>query len=167
VSDTSGDSATDAEADGNRDQKGQYQHLTRQPSNLTVNVTVEAEGRSFAVKIHSKDVEKDLVHKVAREYAIDLPGYWHPRVISGEGDVCRYQEGDVIRLFPATAASLRTVTEPRTARGSVPAIPKAIGGEKPVQKPVKIPKVERDWIGELAARGETQEQDACSFTARL
>jgi hypothetical protein len=77
---------------------------------------IEAEGRSFAVKIRPKEVEKELVHRIARQYAVSLPGYWHPRAIFGEGDVCRYQDGDVIRLFPATEASLRTVTEPRTER---------------------------------------------------
>jgi hypothetical protein len=132
-----------------------------------VNVTVEAEGRSYAVMIHRQELEKDLVHKVARERAVDLPGYWHPRVINGLGEVCRCQEGDVVRLFPAVTASLQTVTEPRTMRGSVAAIPKAIGGDKPAERRKKVQKEKGDWISELTARGEQQVQDPGSFTSQL
>jgi hypothetical protein len=81
--------------------------------------------------------------------------------------VCRYQKGDVIRLFLATEESIRTVTEPRTEKGSVAAIPKAIGGEKPTRVIVKIPEERRDWIAELKARGEVQIQDPGEFTRQI
>jgi hypothetical protein len=68
-----------------------------------VNVTVEAEGRRFGVQIHPQELEKGLIHIVVREYSIDIPGLWHPQVISGLEKVCQYQEGDVIKLFQGTA----------------------------------------------------------------
>jgi hypothetical protein len=107
------DSATDQAQD--QDRRGQYQYHSRKLSTHMVNVTLEAGGDAHAIKVHPKEVEKDLVHEVARQFPIDLLGYWHPRVISGTGDVCRHQEGDVIRLFAATEESLETVREPRTA----------------------------------------------------
>jgi hypothetical protein len=166
ASDTTG---TATNADAGESQKGQYQYiyLTRRLSTKMVNVTVEAEGRSYAVKVKPQEVQKDLVHKVAREYAVDLPGHWHPRVISGTGDVCRYQEGDVIGMCPAAEKSLKTVTEPRTERGSAAKIPKAIGGEKPAERPVKVTKEKRNWIDELIAPGGYQEQDAMKSKQQL
>jgi hypothetical protein len=132
-----------------------------------VNVTIEEEGQSFAVNIHPQELEKGPVHIVSRAYSVDLPGHWHPQVISGLGKVCQYQEGDVIRLFPATTESLRSVTEPRTQKGSVAAIPNAIGGGKPAERQKKPQEEQCDWIAELKAPGEVQIQDPGQFTAQF
>jgi hypothetical protein len=131
-----------------------------------VNVTVEVEGKSYTTKIQPKELAQDLVHRLARENAIKLPGLWHPRVISGTGGVSRCQEGDVIRLFAATAETLKVVRNPRTERGSVAAIPNAIGGP-PVRKQTRATKEKHDWIQELKDRGEFQQQDARAFTAQI
>jgi hypothetical protein len=124
-----------------------------------VTIVVEADENEFEIQVHPKVAEKYLVHEVARKFALDLPGYWHPRVIFGIGNVCRYQEGDVVRLFPATEGTLEALREPHTERGSVAKTPKTFGGPH-TPKPAKVSKVQRDWIGELRARGEIQEKNA-------
>jgi ribonuclease HI len=90
-----------------------------------VDVAVEVGGNADAIKVKPKEVEKDLVYKVARQFTIDVRGYWHPRAISGTGYGCIYQEGDVTRLFAATEDSLEAVRELRAAKWSAAAIPKA------------------------------------------
>jgi hypothetical protein len=83
---------------------------------------------------------------------------------------CRYQEGDVIRLFPVATESLQTVTEPRTKKGSAAAIPKAVGGGKRAEnqrKRKETPKETHDCIAELEARGEKLEQDPGAFARQL
>jgi ribonuclease HI len=119
---------------------------------------VEVGGNGYTLKVHPKEVMNDLVHRVARQFSIDLPDYWHPTVISGTGNVCRYQEGGTIRLFATTESTLATVTEPRTAKGSVAKMPKAVGGPPP-RHSAKVQEPPHDWIQELKDRGETQEQD--------
>jgi hypothetical protein len=118
------------------------------------------------MSIHPKEVEKDLVHKVARQYSIVLPGFWHQRVVDGTGDVCKYQERDTIRLFAADAESLEAVRNPHTARGSVAAIPKAVGRPKRL-KSSRAPKVTHDWIRELIDRGENQETGTTKFAQQI
>jgi hypothetical protein len=54
---------------------------------------------------------------------------------------------------------------PRTPKGSVAKIPKAIGGPSPVKKKNSKPK--RDWIQELCDRGESQLQDPKVFSNQL
>jgi hypothetical protein len=131
-----------------------------------VNIVVEVEGRTFPAKVDPKILAQNLVHKVAQGLGIDLPGWWHASVVMGLGDNHRYQEGDVIRLFPATTESIEAMRGPWTPKGSVAAIPKAIGGPPP-QKKTRAPKEKRDWIQELYARGEFQQQDPKMFTDQL
>jgi ribonuclease HI len=104
------------------------------------------------------------VHKVAKELRIDLPGWWHASVIRGQGDKHTYQEGDTVKLYPATQDSIEKLREPRTPKGSVAKIPKAIGGPPPKKK---APKQKRNWIQELCDRGEIPIQDAKQFSDQI
>jgi hypothetical protein len=127
---------------------------------------VEAEGNPYRIAVRPKVVMKDLVHGVARESGIDLPGHWNPRIILSTWDVCRYQEGGIVRLFAATQETLEAVWGPRTAKGSIAKIPKAIECPQ-TPKPRKSSKTKRDWIGELKARGEVEETDPQTFSSQI
>jgi hypothetical protein len=118
------------------------------------------------IAIHPKVVEKDPFHGVERGFGIDLKVHWHPRVIIGTADVCRYQEGDIVRLFAATERSLEAVLEPRTKRGSVAKITKTVGGS-PKRKKAKESTVKRDWSGDVRAGGETEETDPHTVTTQV
>jgi hypothetical protein len=72
-----------AQGQGQGDASEQGQYHTRKLSTRMVNVTVEVEGNAYELSVHPKELEKDLVHRVARRFTVNLPGYWHPRVISG------------------------------------------------------------------------------------
>jgi hypothetical protein len=86
------------------------------------------EGQTIELKVNPKIIIKDLLHITARILARDLPGWWHACVVDGTGDNQTYQEGDTIKLYPVTEDSIRRVNEPRTPKGTVALIPKAIGG---------------------------------------
>jgi hypothetical protein len=64
---------------------GQYQSNTRQVGSYTVSVFVE--DATYTVSVIPKITDDMLIHAVAREHQVTLPGYYHPRVIHGEGDV--------------------------------------------------------------------------------
>jgi hypothetical protein len=74
------------------------------------------------------------------------------------------QEGDVIKLYPATPEAVQRIRDPQTPKGSVAKIPKAIGGPPPKKKATKQ---KRDWIQELCDRGETPIQDAKQFSDQI
>jgi hypothetical protein len=57
--------------------------------------------------------------------------------------------------------------KPRTPKGSVAKIPKAISGPPPPKKKKGASKPKKDWIQELFSRGETQIQDPTEFSAQL
>jgi ribonuclease HI len=83
----------------------------------------------------------------------------------GKGDNHTYQEEVTVKLFPATKESLEAIRNPRTPKGSVAKIPKAIGGPPPAKK--KSSKPQRDWIQELCGRGETTLQDPKAFSDQI
>jgi ribonuclease HI len=116
------------------------------------------EGQTIELKVNPKIITKDLLHATARTIGRDLPGC----VVDGTGDNQTYQEGDTIRLYPASEESIRRVNEPRTPKGQASLTPKAIGGSPRILKK-KAPKEKRDWIWELCQRGETPVQDAGPF----
>jgi hypothetical protein len=127
-------------------------------------ITVEVEGRSIQIKVDPKVLTQHLVHKVAKELAIDRPGWWYASVVSGTGDNRIYQERDTVKLYPATSESIEAIREPRTPKGSVTKMLKAIGGP-PSKK--KAPKQKRNWIQELCNRGETQIRDTRQFSYQI
>jgi hypothetical protein len=129
-----------------------------------VNITVEVERRSAQVKVDPKVLVQHLIHKVAKSLGVDLPGWWNARVTMGLGDNRTYQEGDTVKLYPATTESIEAMREPRTPKGSVAEIPKATGGPPPKKK---APKQKRDWIQELCDRGETQIRDSKQFSDQI
>jgi hypothetical protein len=116
------------------------------------------------MKVDPKVLTQNLVHKVARALTMDLPGWLHASVIDGIGDNHTYQEGDTIKLYPASQASKERVREPRTPNGSAAKIPKAIGGPPPKRRE---PKQMRDWVWELCERGEIPIQDAKQFSDQI
>jgi hypothetical protein len=91
-------------------------------------ITDEVEGRSVQVKVDPKILVQHLLHRMSKELGIDLPGLWHASVTTGKGENRTYQEGDTAKLYPATPESIEALREPRTPKGSVAKIPKAIGG---------------------------------------
>jgi hypothetical protein len=52
----------------------------------------------------------------------------------GLGDNRTYEDGDTVKLYPATTESIEAMRNPRTPKGSVVVILKAIGGPPPVKK---------------------------------
>jgi hypothetical protein len=151
-------------SDGTADQVGQYFSLTRPCSTKQISIRVEVEGRSLQVKVDPKILPQHLVHKVAIGLGVDLPGWWHASVIDGEGENRTYQAGDTVKLYPASTATLAAVQEPRTQKGSVAKIPKAIGGRPPKKRE---PKQKHDWIQMLRDRGEVQMCDAMQFSSQI
>jgi ribonuclease HI len=129
-----------------------------------VAITVQVEGRSVQIKVDPKALVQHFVHKVARELAIDLPGYWHASVTHGKGENHTYQEEDIVKLYPATQESVEAMHEPRNPKMSVAKIPKAIGGPLPKKK---APKQKRDCIQELCDRGETQIRDSLQSSDQI
>jgi hypothetical protein len=150
--------------DGAADQTGQYNSLTRPCSTKQIDITVQVEGRSVQIKVNPKVLIQNLVHQVAKELGINLPGWWHARVVQGEGDNRTYQSGDIIKLYPVTPESIEAMREPRTPKWSGAKIPKAIGGPP---KKKKIPKRKRDWIEELCDRGEVRICDSKQFSDQI
>jgi hypothetical protein len=122
------------------------------------------EDQTIELKVNPKIFIKDLLHITARTIGRDLPGWWHACVVDGIGDNQTYQDGDTIKLYPASEESIRRVNEPRTPKGQASLIPKTIGGPPRILKK-KAPKENRDWIWELCQRGETPIQDAGQFFA--
>jgi hypothetical protein len=120
------------------------------------------EGQTIELKVNPKIVIKELVHKTTQALERNLQGWWHASVVDGMGDNQTYQEGDAIKLYPATIASIQRVNEPRTPKGSIALIPKAIGGP-PVARKQKVQKENRDWLWELCQRGEIPIQNARQF----
>jgi hypothetical protein len=59
------------------------------------------EGRSVQVKVDPKVLVQHLVHRVAKELGIDLPGWWHASVTTGKGDNRTYQDEDIVKFYPA------------------------------------------------------------------
>jgi hypothetical protein len=147
---------------GASDQMNQYVSLRRACPTKQVSIRVMVEGQTIELKVNPKIIIKDLLHKAAQTLEKDLPGWWHACVVDGTGDNQTYQEGDTIKLYPASTESIQRVNEPRTPKGSVALIPKTIGGPPRVLKK-KVPKEKRDWIWELCQRGEIPIKDAKQF----
>jgi hypothetical protein len=124
----------------------------------------QKEERSTQVKVDPRVIVQHLVHKVAQSIGIDLPGWWHASVITGLGDNHTYQEGDTVKLYPATTGSLEAMPDRLTPKGSAATIQKTIGGPP---KKKKEPTPKRDWIQELCARGETQIWDSKQFADQI
>jgi hypothetical protein len=64
-----------AGGDGEADQIGQYHSLARLFPTNQVNITVQVGEHTLQVKVDPKILMQNLVHKVARELRIDLPGW--------------------------------------------------------------------------------------------
>jgi hypothetical protein len=96
--------------------QAQYHSLTRPCSTRQVTIIVEMEGRTFPVRVDPKSLVQNPVHKVAQGLGIDLPGWWHVSVVMGLQDNHTYQDGDGIRLFPATTESIEAMRGPRTPK---------------------------------------------------
>jgi hypothetical protein len=79
---------------------------------------VVVKGNLYGISIHPKELAQQIVHKIEREYSMNLPGRWHARVVEGTGDICKYQERYVVMLFPANQRTLEVIRNPRTAKGS-------------------------------------------------
>jgi ribonuclease HI len=139
----------------------QYVPLRRTCPTKQVLIRVMVEQQTVELRVNPKISLKDLLHKTAQTISRDLPGGWHACVVDGTGDNQTYQEGDTIKLYAASEESIRRVNEPRTPKGSVALIPKAVGGPSTPKK--KVPKETRDWIWELCERGETPIHDAKQF----
>jgi hypothetical protein len=129
-----------------------------------VNVVVLVEDQTVQLKVDPKTLTQTLMHRAAQALSMHLPGWWHASVIDGIGDSHTYQEGDTVKLYPASQESVERIREPRTPKGSASKIPKAIGGPPPKRKE---PKQKRDWIQELSDRGEIQIQDVQQFSNQI
>jgi hypothetical protein len=151
-------------SDGTADQVGQYHSLMRPCSTRQINIRVEVEGRSLQVKVDPRILTQQLVHKVAIGLGVDLPVWWHASVINWDGNNRTYQEGDTVKFYPATTTTLEAVRGPRIQKGSVAAIPKAVGGPPPKKS---VPKPKHDWIQKLRDRGEVQMCDAMQFSSQI
>jgi hypothetical protein len=162
VGGTDGAAPTSQPAGGANDQMNQYIALRRMCPTRQVSVRVMVEGQTIELKVNPKIVIKELVHKTAQTLERNLPGWWHASVMDGMGDNQTYQEGDTIKLYPPTTASIQMVNEPRTPKGSAALIPKVIGGP-PVVRKKKVQKENRDWLWELCQKGEIPIQDARQF----
>jgi hypothetical protein len=143
---------------------GQYVSLNRPCPTRQVNITVLVENRTVQFKVDPRIQVQKLVHKTARALSIDLAGWCHACVIDGIGDNRIYQEGDTIKLYAASQASIERINEPRTPKGSAALIPRAVGGLPPKRKE---PKQTRDWIWELCERRETPIRDAKEFSDQI
>jgi hypothetical protein len=150
---------------GTNDRMTQYVPLRRPCPTRQVSIKVVIGEKTIDLKVDPKIVIKDLVHKTAQAIEEDLPGWWHASVVDGKGDNRTYQEGDTIKLYAATQDSISRVIEPRTSKGQVALIPKAIGG--PPAPPKKVKPKKRNWIQELRNRGEVEIEDARQFAAQI
>jgi ribonuclease HI len=147
---------------GSHDPMNQYVPLRRMCPTRQVTIRVIVYEQTIELKVNPKIILKELLHKVPQTISRDLPGWWHACVVDGKGDNQTYQEGYTIMLYAASEESIRRVNEPRTPKGSVALIPKAIGGT-PDPKKKKELKEKRDWIWELCERGEIPIKDAGQF----
>jgi hypothetical protein len=129
-----------------------------------VNITVLVEGQIAQIKVDPKILVQNLVHKMAHALMMNLPGWSHASVVDGIGDNHTHQENDTIKLYRASQESIERMRDPRTPKGSVAKIPKAIGGPQPKRRE---PKQKRDWIQELCERGEIPIQDAKQFSDQI
>jgi hypothetical protein len=119
-------------------------------------VKVLVDDQSAELKVNPKIITQLLVHLMAQALSKDLTGWWFAAVLDGIGDDHTYQEGDTIRLYPASQVDLERIQGARTPKGSAALIPKTIGGPPPQKK---APKEKHDWIWELCQRGETPIHD--------
>jgi hypothetical protein len=103
-------------ANGASDRMNQYVCLRRSCPTRQVTVRVIVEDQTIELKVNPKIIIKDLLHITARTIGRDLPGWWHACVVNGTGDNQTYQEGDTIKLYPASEESIRRVNEPRTPK---------------------------------------------------
>jgi hypothetical protein len=53
-------------------------------------ITIQIEDREFHLSVKPRSVGDESVRLLAREQRIDLPGFYHPRVIFGKGEAAKY-----------------------------------------------------------------------------